>query len=87
MGNDLELTDLDSGRRLEGTISGDQLRGTYSEQTVLGGFQIDAYGEAEGTVLNANRIDITEEANITVELDEETVTIGAVCSYHGQRTG
>ena len=85
MGNDLEIVSIESGVRIDGTISGDLIRTTYSEQRMLGGYQIDIYGEGEGTVLNANRIAFTEEGNITVELDGEMATIGAVCSYHAVR--
>ena len=78
---------LGSGLRVDGTISGNQIRSTYSEQRMLGGFEIDIYGETEGTVLNTDRIALTEEANITVELEGEMVTIGVLCSYHAVRTG
>ena len=86
MGNDLELVSIESGIRIDGTISGDQIQTTYSEQRMLGGYEIDIYGEGEGTVLNADRIAFTEEGNITFELDGEMATIGVVCSYHAVRT-
>ena len=87
MGNDLESINLESGLRVDGTISGNQIRSTYSEERMLGGFEIDVYGETEGTVLNADRIALTEEVNLTVELEGEMVTIGVLCSYHAVRTG
>ena len=87
MGNDLEFINLESGLRVEGTISGNQIRSTYSEERMLGGFKIDIYGETEGTVLNADRIALTEEANLTAEFEGEMVTIGVLCSYHAVRTG
>lgn len=86
MGNDLEIVSIESGVQTDGTISGNLIQTTYSAQRMLGGYQIDIYGEGEGTVLNADRIAFTEEGNITVELDGETITIGVVCSYHAVRT-
>ena len=86
MGNDLEFIDLGSGRRVDGTLSGDQIQATYSEQLMLGGFEIDIYGETEGTVLNADRLALTEEVNITLELEGVMVAAGAICSYHAVRT-
>ena len=84
-GNDLELTSLDSGERAEGTISGDQIRFEVSEQRMLEDVNADLYKEVDGTVLNANRIVLTDESNLTLEAGVETVTIGILCTYHTVR--
>lgn len=84
-GNDLELTVLDSGARAEGTISGDQIRFAVSEQRMLGELDADLYQEIEGTVLNANRAALTDEATLTLAAGGETVTIGILCTYHTVR--
>ena len=84
-GNDLELTSLDSGERAEGTISGDQIRFEVSEQRMLEDVNADLYKEVDGTVLNANRIALTDESNVTLEAGVEAVTIGILCTYHTVR--
>ena len=85
MGNNLELTDLNSGVRAEGTISGDQILFAVSEERMLGPLTADLYQEVEGTVLDANRAALTLEANLTLDGGGEMVTIGILCSYHSVR--
>ena len=87
MGNDLELTSLDTGGRADGTISGDEIRFAYSEQRMLGEFEIDIYEEYEGTVLNASRLAMTLEGSLTLEVQGQMVTLGVLCSYHGVQRG
>ena len=58
----------------------------YVEQ-LLGELQADIYEEYEGTVLNANRVALTLEGSLTLEVEREMVTIGVLCTYHGVRTG
>ena len=86
MGNDLELTDLNSGVRAEGTISGDQIQFAASEERILGPLTADLYQEVEGTVLDANRAVLTLEANLTLDTGAGIVTIGILCTYHTVRT-
>ena len=86
-GNDLEIISLESGLRVDGTISGNQIRYAYSEERMLGEFEVDIYGEAEGTVLNANRIAVTEDATLTLEAQGQRVTVGILCTSHSVRTG
>ena len=85
MGNNLELTDLNSGVRAEGTISGDQIQFAASEERMLGPLTADLYQEVEGTVLDANRAALTLEANLTLDDGGEMVTIGILCTYHTVR--
>ena len=79
-GNDLEITYLDDDTQVDGTISGDQLRYTVSEQQTLVGFAIDVYLEAEGTALDANTIAGTENLELTFEAEGEAVTVSTVCT-------
>lgn len=79
-GNDLEITYLDDGTQVDGTISGDQIRYTVSEQQTLAGFAIDVYLEAEGTALDADTIAGTENLELTLEAEGEAVTISTVCT-------
>lgn len=65
MGNDLEITDLDSGTRYDGTISGDQVRYEYSASLGRGAVQVDIYAEAEGTVLDADHVVETGDVTFT----------------------
>ena len=48
MGNELEITGLDTGSRSVGTISGDQIRYSESLERVFGGVDVDVYGETVG---------------------------------------
>ena len=86
-GNDLESVDLETGRHVDGTISGNQIRAAYSDKLALGGFQIDVFGEAEGTALNADLVALTDEATLTFAIEGEQVSIGLLCSYHSRRIG
>lgn len=85
VGNDLQSVDIETGRRVDGTISGNQIRAAYSDQIALGGFQIDVYGEAEGTALSADLVALTDESTLTFAAEGEQVTIGLLCSYHSRR--
>ena len=67
MGNDLEITDLDDGSRYDGTISGDQVRYTYSESRRFNEGTLSVYVEAQGTVVDANHIVGTEYGNYTFD--------------------
>ena len=86
-GNDLEIVSLASGLRLDATISGNQIRYAYSEERTLGEFDVDIFGEAEGTVLSANRIAVTEDATLTLEARGQRVSVGILCTSHAVRTG
>ena len=79
-GNRLEITDVETGHRVSGTISGDQVHFEFSEGDAL--LDIDAYGEGNGTVLSDRRIMITQRTEIT------TGGVGTViwCSYHMVKT-
>ena len=67
------------------TISGDQIRFEVSEQRMLEDVNADLYKEVEGTALNANRIALTDESNLTLESEVGAVTIGILCTYHTVR--
>ena len=86
MGNDLEIIGLESGLRVDGTISGDQIRYADSAQRMLGEFEVDIYTEAEGTVLSANRIAETQDATLTLEARGQRVTVGILCTSQSVRT-
>ena len=87
MGNDLAFTDLETGRRWDGTISGDQVRYADSDRREMGGLGFDAYLEAEGTVLDAGRIAGTYDLDWTFRVEGETVTGGTLCTVRLQRAG
>ena len=79
-GNDLVITDVDSGLQITGTISGDQVRYVYSEQRNVGGLDVSIYVEAEGTALDADTIAGTQELDSTVTIQGQTITGGALCT-------
>ena len=80
MGNDLEFTDLETGRQWDGTISGDQVRYTDSEQRELGGVDFDAYLEAEGTVLEEGLIAGTYDLDWAFRVEGRAITGGTDCT-------
>jgi len=79
-GNDLVITDVDSGLQIGGTISGDQVRYVYSEQRSVGGVDVSIHVESEGTALDADTIAGTQELDWTVTIQGETITGGALCT-------
>ncbi|MDE0206921.1 MAG: hypothetical protein OXP66_12960 [Candidatus Tectomicrobia bacterium] len=85
LGNDLALTDLETGRQWDGTISGDQIRYSDSDQRDIGGLQFEAYLEAEGTVLEETLIVGTHDMDWTFEFDGRTVTGGTLCTGRMKR--
>ena len=78
--NDLEITDVETGLRMDGMISGDQVRYVYSEQRSLGGLDVSIYVETEGTVLDAHTIAGTQAADWTLTVQGQTITGGALCT-------
>ena len=85
MGNDLAFTDLETGRQVDGTISGDQVHYSDSDQRELGGLGFDAYLEAEGTVLEEGLIAGAYEMEWTFKVDGTTITGGTECTARLQR--
>ena len=79
-GNDLEITYLDSGERIEGTTAGDQIRYVVSEQLPFGDFSTDVFVEAKGTVLDADYIDEMQEIEWTFGIEGRNVTVSTVCT-------
>ncbi|MDE0206688.1 MAG: hypothetical protein OXP66_11755 [Candidatus Tectomicrobia bacterium] len=86
-GNDLEFTDLEGGRRWDGTMSGDQFHFADSGRGDVGGPDADAYLEVEGTALDEDRIAVTHEVDWAFRAEGRTVTGGTVCSARLQRAG
>ena len=89
MGSDLEITfespdSLDV--QLHGTIMGDQVRFSQSEERRLQTFGVDLYTEVRGTVLGEDRMVLTQESDWTVQVqDSEPVTGEIVCTFHAER--
>lgn len=80
-GNDLVITDVDSGLQINGTILGDQVRYVYSEQRSVDGADVSIHVESEGTALDADTIAGTQELDWTITIQgEETITGGALCT-------
>ena len=85
MGNDLAFTDLETGDQGDGTISGDQVHYSDSDQRDLGGLDFDAYLEAEGTVLEEGLIAGAYEMEWTFKVDGTTITGGTECTVRLRR--
>ena len=89
MGSDLvatfESTD-GSGGHLQGTIVGDQVQFSQSEERRLHTFEMDLHTEIRATVLDQDRMVLTQESDWAVQIpDGEPVTGGIDCTFHATR--
>lgn len=66
MGSLLNVTDLETGTQSEATISGDQIRYSFSESNMIGTMMVDIHGEVKGTVVNEDLIIGTQYAESTI---------------------
>lgn len=85
MGNDLEITYLDDGEQIDGTISGDQVQYFVSEYEEVDEWALEWYSEIEGTVLDANTIAVTEKADLTFRVDGMSGTADTECTGEAHR--
>ena len=89
MGNDLEVTfegNDGSDARLRGTITGDQVRFSQSEERDLQALKVDLHTEISGTVLDEDRMVLAQESDWAVQIqDSEPVTGGIDCTFHATR--
>ena len=87
MGNDFTITNPFTTTQTNGTISGDQVRFTFSEQIMLATYTVDTYIEYEGTVKNADLIAVTDMGSYTLTTPVDMVAIEASCSFEMVRAG
>ena len=89
MGSDLEVTfeNTDgSGAQLQGTITGNQVHFSQSEERRLHTFTMDLHTEIRGTVLDQDRMVLTQESEWAVQIpDGEPVTGEIDCTFHAAR--
>ena len=89
MGNDLEITleSTDGSEvQLHGTIIGDQVRFSQSEERRLQALEVDIHTEVRGTVFDEDRMVLTQESDWTVQIqDGEPVTGEIICTFHAAR--
>ena len=85
-GNGLAFSDVETGRRWDGTISGGRFRIADSGRGV-GGPDADARLEVEGTVLGAGHIAVTHDVDWAFRFEGRMVTGGTLCSGRMQREG
>ena len=89
MGNDLEVTfesDDGSDVQLHGTIIGDQVHFSQSEERDLQALKVDLHTEIRGTVHDENRMVLTQESDWAVQIqDSEPVTGEINCTFHATR--
>ena len=88
-GHDLEIT-LESGDgsdiRLHGTIVGDQVRISRTDEARLPAFDLEVRTEIDGTVLDEDRMVLTLGSDLTVHVqDGDPVTGGISCTFHAAR--
>ena len=86
-GNDLEITDLDTGERLHGTISGDQVSYSDSERRIIGDLDVDLYVESEATVLRSDLLVGTQDFTWTITNPFGTVAGATRCTGRVSRIG
>ena len=89
MGNDLEVTfesNDGSDAQLHGTIIGDQVHFSQSEERDLQALKVDLHTEIRGTVLDEDRMVLTQESDWAVQIhDSEPVTGEINCTFHATR--
>jgi len=89
VGNDLEVTfeDADGSEvRVHGTITGDRVHLSQSETRDLHTLTVDLHTEFNGTVLDEDRLVLTQESDWAVRVtDGEAVTGGVSCTFHATR--
>jgi hypothetical protein len=89
MGNDLEVTfesNDGSDAQLHGTIIGDQVHFSQSEERDLQALKVDLHTEIRGTVRDEDRMVLTQESDWVVQIhDREPVTGEINCTFHATR--
>ena len=89
IGNNLEVTFEDaegSDVQVHGTITGDQVRLSQSEERDLRTSTLDLQTEIRGTVLDEDRMVLTQQSVWTVQIqDSEPVTGQVDCTFHAAR--
>ena len=88
-GNDLEVTleGLDgSEARQHGTITGNQVRISHSEELDLQGLKLDLRTEISGTVVDEDRMDLTQESEWVLQIpDGKPIAGESDCTFHATR--
>ena len=87
MGSDFTITNPFTTTQTNGTISGDQVRFTFSEEIMLGTFTVDTYIEYEGTVMNADLVAVTDMGSYTLTTAAGMVMVEVSCSFEIARAG
>ena len=89
LGNDLEVTfesNDGSDAQLHGTIIGDQVHFSQSEERDLQALKVDLHTEIRGTVRDEDRMVLTQESDWAVQIhDSEPVTGEINCTFHATR--
>ena len=80
-GSALDLIILDTGKKVSGTISDDEINIAYSETRRFRDREYRQDTEIEGTVLDDDRIALTETKSVTSEAENYQTT----CSFHWVR--
>ena len=88
-GNDLEIAfeDIDgSDVQVHGTIIGDQIRFSQSEELVLQPLEVELRTEVRGTVLNEDRMALAQESDWSVRIPDGEPEMGTIdCTHHATR--
>ena len=71
--------DLETGTQSEATISGDQIRYSFSESNMIGTMMVDIHGEVKGTVVNEDLIIGTQYAESTI--NGQTFSVECTVQY------
>ena len=89
MGNDLEVTFEDPDGldvQVHGTITGDQVHLSQSEERDLQALRLDLYTEISGTVLDEDRMVLTQESDWAVQTADGEPVAGEIdCTFHATR--
>lgn len=89
IGDDLEMT-LESPEgsdvQLHGTVMGDQVHLSQSEEQRLQAFQVHLHTEISGTVLDEDRMVLTQASDLTLQTQDGEAVSGEIsCTLHAAR--
>lgn len=86
-GNHLEITDLETGQQIEGTISGNRIEFEASIQIGSDGVETDLSTKGEGEALDAYHITVTLENAWAFTFRGETFAGETICTSQLKRVG
>ena len=86
-GNRLEITDIETGQQIEGTISGNRIEFEASLRLASDGVETDLSMIGDGEALDADHISVTQEIDWSFTFQGETFAGATTCTSLLMRVG